>query len=319
MSKTIESISSFELPIDENLEIKRCRFLPDNVDKREIENLKRISIVTGTHGDELEGQLICFNLSKVIQNNINYLNGIVDIYPALNPLGVDSITRGIPDFDLDMNRLFPGNKEKSMIDANAHNIIESLKGSDIVIDLHASNIFLKEIPQARINKDMARYLLSYAKKLNLDFIWIHESSTVLESTLCHSLNVKGTPCIVVELGVGMRLTKNYCDQLTKGILNLMKSMGIWNDKRAYYVKEPIVSTNKDVSFCNAGASGIFVPCIDHDRIVRKNQKIGEIVDPLEGIVKDDVLSPCDGLVFTLREYPVVYEGSLIARILEEVI
>lgn len=146
MSKTIESISSFELPIDENLEIKRCRFLPDKVDKREIENLKRIFIVTGTHGDELEGQLICFNLSKVIQNNINYLNGIVDIYPALNPLGVDSITRGIPDFDLDMNRLFPGNKEKSMIEANAHNIIESLKGSDIVIDLHASNIFLKEIP-----------------------------------------------------------------------------------------------------------------------------------------------------------------------------
>lgn len=319
MSKNIETVSSFELPIDENLEIKRCRFLPENIDEKDTKNLKRISIVTGTHGDELEGQLICFNLSQIIQNNINYLNGIVDIYPALNPLGVDSITRGIPDFDLDMNRIFPGKKEKSMIEANAYNIIQSLKGSDMVIDLHASNIFLKEIPQARINQDMARYLLPHAKKLNLDFIWIHESATVLESTLCHSLNTMKTPCIVVELGVGMRLTQNYCNQLTKGILNLMKEMGIWNDKREYYVKEPIISTNKQVSFCNAKASGIFVPCIDHDRIVKKNQKIGEIVDPLQGIVKDDVISPCDGLVFTLREYPVVYEGSLIARILEEVI
>ena len=319
MSKNIETVSSFELPIDENLEIKRCRFLPENIAEKDTKNLKRISIVTGTHGDELEGQLICFNLSQIIQKNINYLNGIVDIYPALNPLGVDSITRGIPDFDLDMNRIFPGKKEKSMIEANAYNIIQSLKGSDMVIDLHASNIFLKEIPQARINQDMARYLLPYAKKLNLDFIWIHESATVLESTLCHSLNTMKTPCIVVELGVGMRLTQNYCNQLTKGILNLMKEMGIWNDKREYYVKEPIISTNKQVSFCNAKASGIFVPCIDHDRIVKKNQKIGEIVDPLQGIVKDDVISPCDGLVFTLREYPVVYEGSLIARILEEVI
>ncbi|MGM9533537.1 M14 family metallopeptidase [Intestinibacter sp.] len=319
MSKVVESISSFELPIDEKLEIKRCRFLPDDIDQDEIKKLKRISIVTGTHGDELEGQLICFNLSKTIEKNINYLNGIVDIYPALNPLGIDSITRGIPDFDLDMNRLFPGNSEKSMIEANAHNIIEALEGSDMVIDLHASNIFLKEIPQARINKDMARYLLPYAKKLNLDFIWIHESATVLESTLCHSLNILKTPCIVVELGVGMRLTQTYCNQTTKGILNLMKEMGIWNDKRQYYIKEPIISTNKDVSFCNAGASGIFVPCINHDRIVKCGQKIGEIVDPLEAVVKDEVISPCDGLVFTLREYPVVYEGSLIARILEEVI
>ena len=31
------------------------------------------------------------------------LKGIVEIYPALNPLGVDSISRGIPMFDLDMN------------------------------------------------------------------------------------------------------------------------------------------------------------------------------------------------------------------------
>ena len=34
------------------------------------------------------------------------MKGIVEIYPALNPLGVDSISRGIPMFDLDMNRDF---------------------------------------------------------------------------------------------------------------------------------------------------------------------------------------------------------------------
>jgi len=29
------------------------------------------------------------------------------------------------------------------------------------------------------------------------------------------------------------------------------------------------------------------------------------------------MSPCNGLLFTIREYPVVYEGSLLARILED--
>ena len=34
-----------------------------------------------------------------------------------------------------------------------------------------------------------------------------------------------------------------------------------------------------------------------------------------GDTKEELLSPVDGMVFTLREYPVVNEGSLIARIL----
>ena len=38
----------------------------------------------------------------------------VDIYPALNPLGISTMTRGIPLCDLDMNRTFPGSADGSM-------------------------------------------------------------------------------------------------------------------------------------------------------------------------------------------------------------
>ena len=43
--------------------------------------------------------------------------------------------------------------------------------------------------------------------------------------------------------------------------------------------------------------------------------MGEILNPLTGEIEEKVISPCDGMIFTLREYPVVYEGSLIARVL----
>lgn len=45
--------------------------------------------------------------------------------------------------------------------------------------------------------------------------------------------------------------------------------------------------------------------------------MGEIIDVLHGEVLERVISPCNGMIFTLREYPVVYEGSLIARIVGE--
>lgn len=48
---------------------------------------------------------------------------------------------------------------------------------------------------------------------------------------------------------------------------------------------------------------------------KKGDPIGDIVEPLTGKILHHIDSPVDGEVFTLREYPVVYEGSLIARIL----
>ena len=72
---------------------------------------KRVCIVTGTHGDELEGQYVCAKTARILNENLDKLDGIVDIYPAINPLGIDSITRGIPLFDLDMNRIFPGSAD----------------------------------------------------------------------------------------------------------------------------------------------------------------------------------------------------------------
>ena len=308
----IETVVSVGLPIDENLNIKKKRVTPIRpLDGSE----KRISVVTGIHGDELEGQYVCYQLLKRLNDNIEKLSGIVDIYPAMNPLGIDSITRGIPGFDLDMNRIFPGNSDGSMTEYIASKIIEDISGSAACVDIHASNIYLREIPQIRINEISQETLIPLAKFLNVDFIWVHSAATVLESTLAYSLNDIGVPTLVVEMGVGMRITKEYCDQLVDGIFCLMKELGMWTGE-TITPKKPIISVDKHVSFINAVAAGIFVPEVDHWKNVKKNEIIGNIVNPLSGNVVDKILSPCDGIVFTLREYPVVDEGSLIARILE---
>lgn len=307
----IETVASVGLPIDEKLMIQKNRLIPQ---KGLSGGEKRISIVTGTHGDELEGQYVCYELQRRIRENIGCLTGIVDVYPAINPLGIDSITRGIPGFDLDMNRIFPGSEDGSMPEYIASGIIEDLSGSAAVIDIHASNIFLEEIPQVRINELSRDTLVPLAKLLNTDYIWVHSSATVLESTLAYSLNSIGTPTLVVEMGVGMRITKKFGDQLTDGIFALMKELGIWSGE-VVTPKEPIISEDGEVSFINAGKSGVFVPCVEHWKNVRKGGHIGDILNPLTGEINERISSPTDGIVFTLREYPIVNEGSLIARIL----
>lgn len=299
-----------ELPVDEHLVIKKNRITPLRPTGEE----KRFAVVTGTHGDELEGQFVCYELLRRLKAQPEHVKGIVDVYPALNPLGIDSITRGIPMFDLDMNRIFPGTEEGPMMETLVRRLTDDLEGADMCVDIHASNIFLMELPQVRINELTADTLVPYAAKINTDFVWVHASATVLESTLAYSLNMAGVPTLVVEMGVGMRITKSYGFQLVEGILNVMREMGIWTGPVGE-IREPIISSDKEVGYLNAESAGIYVPKTEIGEYVKKGDVLGSVLNPLSGDVEQLVEAPIDGLVFTRREYPVVYSGSLLGRIL----
>ena len=172
----IKTIVSTELPVNERLTIKKNII-------RGGTGRKRVCIVTGTHGDELEGQMVCYLVARQLNEHPELLDGTVEIYPALNPMGIDTIQRGIPNFDLDMNRIFPGNPNGTIAEQSAHKIVSDLRGADLVFDIHSSNLYLRETPQVRINVMDEQRLVRLAKHLNMDFIWVHDSATVVESTL----------------------------------------------------------------------------------------------------------------------------------------
>lgn len=311
----ISSICQVKLPVGETLNIKRNRLSPAGNDKGK-SRWKRIGIVTGIHGDELEGQYVCYEVIRRIKQHPECLAGIVDVYPAMNPMGIDSMTRGFPGFDLDMNRIFPGNSDSAMTEYVAHEIIEELSGADLIVDIHASNIYLTEIPQIRINALHSDRLVPLARGMNVDFVWVHAASTVLESTLAYSLNSVGTPTLVVEAGVGMRITKVYGEQLADGLMNTMKALGIWAGE-VPAVRQPIVDASADgVVFFNAPKAGIFVPEVKHWTTLGRGDLVGNIVNPLTGEIFAEIRTPESGILFTIREYPVVDEGSLVGRLLK---
>ena len=304
----IKTVVSTALPVNERFAIRK------NIIKNGKGN-RRVCIVTGTHGDELEGQMVCYLVAKQLNEHPELLDGTVEIYPALNPLGIDTIQRGIPNFDLDMNRIFPGNPNGTMVEQAAHLIVEDLKGADLVFDIHSSNLYLRETPQVRINVLNEKELVPLAQHLNIDFVWVHDAATVLESTLAHSLNSTGTKCLVAELGVGQRINHKMCNRLTLGIFNLMKELGMWKgDVDQSLISDPIVCKGDKVEFLNAETSGIFITELKCGVVIAEGEEIGQIVEPMTGKILSRVVSPVEGYMFTIRAYPIVYEGSLMARV-----
>ncbi len=136
-------------------------------------------------------------------------------------------------------------------------------------------------------------------------------------TIAHSLNERGVPCLVVEMGVGMRITPAFAEQLVIGILHAWREIGVLAPGVVLTAPShmPFVADDTNVHYLNAETSGLFVPSIEHWIAVREGEELGSIVSPFDGGVRSVVRSPVDGVLFTLREYPLVYEGSLMARIM----
>lgn len=304
----IQNIMTCALNVDEELTIKKNSLRGADPES------KRVAIVTGIHGDELEGQYICYELIRRMTANMANLRGTVDIYPAVNPLGMESASRTVPITGTDMNKVFPGAEAGALAENVAKALIEDIRGADICIDIHSSNIFIREIPQVRIRSEQSSELIQYAKLLNTDLVWVHESGAVGDGSLAESLISENIPTLVVEMGVGQRIDTGYCKQLLRGIFNLMNRIGVWSEEE-HGISHPIISTDGAAHVIHANGSGIFIPCVEHNHRIEKGAVLGEIVTPITGTVEQAIVAPVDGLIFSLREYPIVYEGSVIARVL----
>ena len=173
------TVAGLGLAVHERLELHKNRITP----LPGKDGGKRISVVTGIHGDELEGQYAAWLLNRRLMEHPEYLHATVDIYPAVNPLGINTIQRSIPLFDVDLNRIFPGENGGPAAEYFASEIINDVKGSDIAVDIHASNIFLREMPQVRISEETADALVPLARLLNVDFVWIYPAAPCCKALL----------------------------------------------------------------------------------------------------------------------------------------
>ena len=174
-----ETFFTIELPFCERMKIRRTRFSGGDG--------PRVAVIAGVHGDELEGLYVCHRLAAWLEELLatapHALIGSVELYPALNTLGLDTLTRGLPVFDTDLNRAFPGAAGGPLPKRLADAVMTALTGASLVVDIHASNIYLREIPQVRINQEFELRLVPLARRMNLDLIWLHGAATVLEIIL----------------------------------------------------------------------------------------------------------------------------------------
>ena len=311
--REISVIAEADMPFDEKWAVRRCRYAPETGAKG------RVCIAAGIHGDEMMGQLVCYEVAARIRKDPNCLAGIVDIYPMLNPLGLDIGERMVPvGTRLDMNLAFPGSETGTPLEILCHKIMTDMLGADLVMDIHASTQFKSELYEVRMNEADAERLIPKARALCPELIWVYPAYAAYGSSLVSALSAAGTDALILEADERRRKPLEIAEGVVSGIFCKLREMGLWTGKTREIPKDiPIVRTREDVCRVTCTIPGVYVPKDRIGGLVHEGDVLGCVVDALEGTVRETVKSPVSGLVFTQRSYSAVYPGTLIARIRKE--
>lgn len=310
--REISTIASVAMPVGERWTVRRCRYAPDG------ESRGRLCLATGMHGDETMGQLIVYGVVRRILAEPEHLLGAVDVYPMLNPLGLDVGERMVPSTSrLDMNRVFPGSLNGTALESLCYRVMRDMQDADMVLDIHASTHFKSELYEVRLCARDADRLFEDALALRPDLVWVMPDRNDFDASLTGALSKVGTKAMILEADERRRRPQEIADGVIDGIFCQMKRMGIWSGEAPAprtAGETPCVRKPRDVLRFSSDVAGIYVPKDCIGTWVREGDLLGEVIDALEGVCREEVRAPVDALVFSQRSYSPVYPGTLIARL-----
>ena len=262
-----------------------------------------------------------FGVARRIAAQSEHLHGIVDIYPMLNPLGLDCGSRMVPSTaQLDMNRAFPGREDGTSLESVCWRVLHDMLGADLVLDIHASTQNKSELYEVRMNAHGAPDLIEQARALCPDLIWVYPDKNTYSGSLTSTLGEMGTPALIIEADERHRRPQEIAERVVEGILCKMKEMGLWTGDCALTAPRlediPCIRTSGDICRMTCECPGVYVPNDHIGKDVQEGELMGVVIDALEGEVREEVRAPASGLVFSQRSYSAVYPGTLIARVLK---
>ncbi|WP_308367395.1 MULTISPECIES: succinylglutamate desuccinylase/aspartoacylase family protein [unclassified Microbulbifer] len=264
-----------------------------------------VFLCAAIHGDELNGVEI---ISRLINSRaLKSLCGTLIAVPVVNVYGVLGQSRYLPD-RRDLNRSFPGSPKGSLAARMAHVFLhEIVSKCDYGIDLHTGALHRSNLPQIRANLDDEE-TRAMASAFGVSVLL---NSTLRDGSLRETATDLGVRTLLYEAGEALRFDELCIRAGLKGILNVLRHLGMLPRGRARHAIEPFVARSS--GWLRASDSGI----VNHRKSlgdhVRKGELLATIADPY-GCELDRVLCNQDGIIIGRQNIPLVQEGEAMYHI-----
>ena len=259
------------------------------------------------HGDEPIGV-------EVIREVLDRLDpqqmaGTVIAVPVVNVIGFLSESRYLPD-RRDLNRSFPGSSRGSLAAQMAHLLMtEVVTHCDYGIDYHCGTNERTNYPNVR-----AELTDPETRKLAQAFgAPLMVNSKGPKGSLRRAAVQAGARVLLYEGGEARRFDEFAVVAGIEGTMRVLAELGILR-RGASPPDEPSREARR-THWIRAVRGGIFRPVVRLGDMVRRRQTLGLITD-LSGDARIELKARHDGLVFGLRQSPLVYRGDAVLHLAE---
>jgi len=258
------------------------------------------------HGDELNGVEIVRRLLRL--KALGSIRGTLIAVPIVNVHGFLHQSRYLPD-RRDLNRSFPGSAKGSIAARLANTFFTQIVSrADYGIDLHTGAINRSNLPQIRGNLDDAKTL----ELANCFGVPVIINANIRDNSLRASVAELGVPVLIYEAGEALRFDEISIRAGLRGILNIMRLIGMLPAKQAAKrTVKPVLA--RSTSWVRAPSSGIFNTKVKLGNSVSKGQRLATISDPL-GRSSDVMVAPFDGIIIGRSNLPLAHEGDALFNV-----
>jgi len=240
--------------------------------------------VSGTHGDEYEGQVALCNLAKSLDPA--RIQGRVIILPAANFPAAIAGRRTSPIDEGNLNRMFPGDPDGTVTQQIAYYIEHDLIPlADLVCDLHSGGSSLMYAPAAMLggyarDADNAKGLAAL-KAFASPLSYVVEANQGGDRTLSGGAIRHGVLAMGTELGGSGHVTRAAVRIAERGVNNLLVHLGILpeHDRQALDGPQRFLEVGGADYYVYAPENGLYEPLVDLGDMVQAGQAAAHIHFP----------------------------------------
>jgi len=239
-------------------------------------NHKKVYIIGGIHGDEINGVITSLRLFDILKDH--KLKTEFIILPCLNPIGMNIGTRNFPYENIDLNRIIlesQRDQEGGFLAKIVNKLVEIIEdgNTELIIDLHAGNKWISYFPQIILpeeaiidyysetgeRKNFIEDLITTAIKVPLPYVIFENfSNSATRFSLIFQAYKERKKSILIEYGTGHRLNYFFCSLIITALMKFFGKMGYLElDKEivkkvisdAFISKENIFDKQKEELLC----------------------------------------------------------------------
>lgn len=263
--------------------------------------------VSGHHGDESEGPASLVEIWRSVDPED--ITGTFIFVPVLNLPAFRVGQRRGPDDGLDINRIFPGDRQGTMTSRIANAFMEHVvRDADFVVSMHGWSAGYVVTPYVEYPVGTAVTDRSQSAALSFGLSYLNPLDAG-PGRLLTEVSQLGIPIIEVEIGGQGVSVDSQRALYERGLRRLLSQQGVTGDATV----EIQPATYVDRAECFTPCEGILRPLVALGEAVVAEQPIAAVYDlTLSG--STTVRATCDGVIGILRLAANVALGQLVATI-----